>query len=159
MCTRRTTYFLIDVFEALKKSCPQAVLLLAGTGERFETVKKIIREKGLEDSVRLLGFRPDVERLMQGMDFFVLPSYFEGLPYCGGRGAGLRLPCLMSDTITGEARITQNCWYLSLKESPGRWSDFILEHKTGSREKIQWVGNREQYSMEALKQQQKKLLE
>ena len=132
---------------------------LAGTGERFEIVKEIIQKKGLEDSVRLLGFRQDVERLMQGMDFFVLPSYFEGLPTVAVEAQASGLPCLMSDTITGEARITKNCWYLSLKASPGKWSDFILEHKTVNREKIQWVGSREQYSMEALKQQQKRLLE
>ena len=156
---QKNHYFLIDVFEALKKSCPQAVLVLAGTGERFETVKKILHEKELEDSVRLLGFRSDMERLMQGMDFFLLPSYFEGLPTVAVEAQASGLPCLMSDTITREAKITENCWFLSLKDHPDKWSDFVLEHRNGDREKISWVGNKEQYSMEKLKKQQRMLLE
>ena len=156
---QKNHYFLIDVFEALKKSCPQAVLVLAGTGERFETVKKILHEKELEDSVRLLGCRSDMERLMQGMDFFLLPSYFEGLPTVAVEAQASGLPCLMSDTITREAKITENCWFLSLKDHPDKWSDFVLEHRNGDREKISWVGNKEQYSMEKLKEQQRMLLE
>lgn len=156
---QKNHYFLIDVFETLRKSCPQAVLVLAGTGERFETVKKMIQEKGLEDSVRLLGFCSDMEQLMQGMDFFLLPSYFEGLPTVAVEAQAAGLPCLMSDTITREARITENCWFLSLKDRPDKWGDFILEHKKNDRTRIQWVGNKKQYSMDSLKEQQKRLLE
>lgn len=156
---QKNHYFLIDIFEKIKEACPEAVLLLAGTGERFEVVKKIIKEKGLEDSVQLLGFRKDMDRLMQGMDFFILPSYFEGLPTVAVEAQASGLPCLMSDSITGEAKITESCWFLPLKESPKKWSRFVLEHKEADRRHPCWVGNKENYSLDTLKKQQNRLLD
>lgn len=156
---QKNHYFLIDIFEKLREKFPDAILLLIGKGERFETVKKLIQEKGLEDSVRLLGFRKDSDRIFQAMDFFLLPSYFEGLPTVGVEAQCTGLPCLMSDTITREVKITENCWFLPLKEKPEIWAEFILNHRRINREHISWIGKREAYSLETLKQQQKKLLE
>lgn len=156
---QKNHYFLIDIFEALKKQCPQAVLLLLGNGERMEQVKKTVREKGLEDSVQLLGFRKDVSRILQGMDFFLLPSYFEGLPTVSVEAQCTGLPCLMSKTITDEAKITEDCWFLSLKEPPKVWADFILTHRKEEREKISWAGKKENYSLTELQKQQRELVE
>ena len=156
---QKNHYFLIDIFEELKRKCPEAVLLLLGRGERFETVEKRIKEKGLEDSVRLLGFRKDPDRLFQAMDFFLLPSYFEGLPTVGVEAQCTGLPSLMSDTITTEVKITENCWFLPLKEKPEVWADFILKHRETDREHISWIGKKEAYSLETLKKQQQRLLE
>ena len=96
---------------------------------------------------------------MQGMDFFVLPSYFEGLPTVAVEAQASGLPCLMSDTITRETKITENCWFLPLKESPEAWGQFILEHQEADRSRPHWVGNKENYSLETLKTQQNRLLE
>ena len=41
-----------------------------GSGER--TLRELIREKGLEDRVRLLGFRTDMEEILQTADCFVV---------------------------------------------------------------------------------------
>lgn len=156
---QKNHYYLIEVFEKLKKKCPEAVLLLLGKGERFERVQTLIREKGLEDSVLLLGFRKDAQRLFQAMDFFVLPSNFEGLPTVGVEAQCTGLPCLMSDTITEEVKITQQCWFLSLKEPPEIWADFLLAHRMSNREQICWIGEKERYSLKTLKEQQKRLLD
>lgn len=115
---QKNHYYLIDIFAKIKENYPEAVLLLAGTGERFETVRKVVKEKGLENNVKMLGFCKDVHRLFQAMDFFLLPSYFEGLPTVGVEAQCAGLPCVMSDTITDEAKITENCWFLPLKDSP-----------------------------------------
>lgn len=155
---QKNHFFLIDVFEALKKRCPEAVLLLVGTGVRFEQVKETVREKGLEDSVKLLGFRKDADRLFQGMDFFVLPSNFEGLPTVGVEAQCAGLPCLMSDTITDEAKITGHCWFLSLKKSPEEWASFILSHRQEQDREAVRIGEGSDYSLEQLKKQQKYLL-
>lgn len=151
--------FLLDVFEALKSECPDAVLLLIGTGERLEEVKALIKQKGLESSVKLLGFRKDVDRLYQAMDFFVLPSHFEGLPTVGVEAQSTGLPCLMSDAVTQESRITDRCWFLPLKGDLRKWSRLILEKREYQREDIKWVGSREDYSLGKLKEQQKKLID
>lgn len=156
---QKNHYYLIDIFAKIKENYPEAVLLLAGTGERFETVRKVVKEKGLENNVKMLGFCKDVHRLFQAMDFFLLPSYFEGLPTVGVEAQCAGLPCVMSDTITDEAKITENCWFLPLKDSPEKWSRFILAHKEADRENIHWIGSKKNYSLEELKKQQIKLLE
>lgn len=151
-------FFLLDVFQSLREKCSEAVLVLAGTGPRQEAVREAIKQKGLEDSVLLLGFRKDAERLYQAMDFFVLPSFFEGLPTVGVEAQSTGLPCLMSDTITDEARITDRCWFLPIKAGPRTWARFILGKHKYDRADIKWSGSKEDYSLEKLKHQERKLM-
>jgi len=57
------------------------VFALAGTGPLFEPLKRSVEGAGLQDRIRVLGWRDDVPELMKAADIFVLPSYFmEGLP-------------------------------------------------------------------------------
>lgn len=155
---QKNHYFLLDVFEALQKKCPEAVLLLVGTGERFEEVKKSVEQRGLTGCVKMLGQRTDVNALMQAMDFFLLPSNFEGLPTVGVEAQCAGLPCVMSDIITDEAKITDKCWFLPLQQAPEEWSSFILSHREPKRENPVFLGRKEDYSLEMLKNQQKELI-
>lgn len=125
---------LIHIFEEIRKRNPDAVLLLAGDGVRFESVKKLVKEKGLEESVRILGLERR-KQTVSGIDFFLLPSCFEGLPTVSIEAQCTGLPCLMSENITDEAKITSDCWFLPLKKSPEEWAEFVLAHrkKTGHR--------------------------
>lgn len=150
--------FLIEIFEVLHAKCPEAFLLLVGTGGRFDAVKRLVEQKGLTKRVKMLGLRKDVECLLQAMDFFLLPSIFEGLPTVGIEAQCSGLACLMSDAVTRESVITDKCWFLSLKEEPRKWSDFILSHREYSRENTQFVGNRDEYSLETLRIQQRRLI-
>ena len=43
-------------------------------------MEAVLREAGLGDRLRLLGYREDVAALLAAADIFVLPSHFEGLP-------------------------------------------------------------------------------
>lgn len=151
-------YFLIDIFEKLKAKYPESVLVLAGQGERLEMVKNIVKDRGMEDSVKILGFRKDVNRLFQAMDFFVLPSYFEGLPTVSIEAQCTGLPCLMSENVTQEAAITGNCWFLPLHDTPEKWADFILQHRNMDRTSVSWIEKTKKYSLEDLKEQQIQLI-
>jgi glycosyltransferase involved in cell wall biosynthesis len=53
---------------------------IAGDGELRPQLKRLLAELGLQDVVRLLGWRRDVADLLHAMDLFLLPSLFEGLP-------------------------------------------------------------------------------
>lgn len=70
--------------EAAEKICEQrndVCFLFAGGGTSMDRLKKIVRANHLEDNFRFLGWRGDIDRLMQIADVFVLPTYyFEGLP-------------------------------------------------------------------------------
>ena len=43
-------------------------------------MEALLRQSGLGDRLRLLGYRTDISDLMAAADLFVLPSRFEGLP-------------------------------------------------------------------------------
>jgi glycosyltransferase involved in cell wall biosynthesis len=51
-----------------------------GDGTIKKEIEENIAELGLEDNIRILGFRKDVSELLQLMDIFVLSSTSEGLP-------------------------------------------------------------------------------
>lgn len=128
-CYQKNHYFLLEIFEAIHKIQPEAKLWLIGDGPRFQEVEKRIREMKLEDRVKLLGRRSDTYALYQGMDAFLLPSNFEGLPIAGIEAQSAGLPCYMSDTITKESKITKDCHFLPLKGKPEYWAEKIVKHK------------------------------
>lgn len=97
--------FLLDVFAELLKSRPGAVLLLAGDGPLRPDMEKKAEDLGIDGSVMFLGVRPDVARLMQAMDCFVMPSLYEGLPMVLVEAQAAGLPCLISDVIPHDCDI------------------------------------------------------
>lgn len=87
-----------------------------------------------QGGVYLLGARKDVERLYQAMDVFVLPSRYEGLPVVAVEAQAAGLPCVLSDRVTGEAKITDNVCFLGLDEGSAVWAEALLETKKNHRE-------------------------
>jgi glycosyltransferase involved in cell wall biosynthesis len=70
------------------------VLALAGDGPLRDELEHLTAETG---SVRLLGFRRDVRRVLASADFVVLPSRREGLSYALLEAMALGLPVVASD--------------------------------------------------------------
>jgi len=66
-----------------------------GTGEAF--LGKLIKEKGLENRVRLLGFRTDMEEILQTADCFAFPSYREGLGVAAVEALLCNVPLVAAD--------------------------------------------------------------
>lgn len=118
--------YLLEVFAAVREKRKDAVLLLLGDGEDRHAMEEKCRQLGIDGSVRFMGNRKDAERFYQAMDFFLLPSFFEGLPgvLVEAQAAGLR--CLVSDTVTKEAKATDLVTYLSIEEPPARWAEEII---------------------------------
>jgi len=57
-----------------------ALFLLAGDGPEMPAVREAVAQLGLQERVRLAGFREDGRRLMGLMDVYLMTSEFEGLP-------------------------------------------------------------------------------
>ena len=66
--------------EAAHEKVPALRFFIAGDGELRGPVEALIRERGLDGVVRVLGWRRDVTDLLHAMDIFLLTSRFEGLP-------------------------------------------------------------------------------
>ena len=72
--------FLLEIFEELQSSHPEINLVCVGDGVTFENIQNKIKEKKLERSVFLLGFRKDIPELLSSADCIVLSSLVEGVP-------------------------------------------------------------------------------
>ena len=69
-------------------------------------IQKKAEEYGIEDRIRFLGIRKDVAKLWKGMDIFVFPSLFEGLPVVGVEAQCNGLKCIFADNITRDVELT-----------------------------------------------------
>ena len=103
-------------------------LVLIGTGELENLIKEKVKKYELEDKVIFLGFRSDVNELMQAMDIFLFPSLYEGLPVVLIEAQAASLPIFTSkDVVSNEVNITDKVKFISLKESSKKWADEILK--------------------------------
>ena len=121
--------FLLDIFAALLKKEPNAVLLLVGGGEGMPKIQAKAEALGIAEHVRFLGIRSDVADLMQAMDVFVFPSLYEGLGIVLIEAQAAGLPCVVSDTIPREAYLTDLITAEKLSSSVEKWAEKILKKR------------------------------
>lgn len=121
--------FLVDIVDELHKTMPSAKLLLVGEGDTMEEIKAKVVSKGLDKSVIFTGVRSDVANLMQAMDVFAMPSWFEGLPVSLVEAQAAGLPVVASGTISRDSDLTGTILFKSIKDSAEDWSKCIMEWK------------------------------
>lgn len=126
--------FLIDIFQQFHVKHPQSILVLVGDGDQRENICNKIKKLNLEDSIILLGFRSDTANLYKAFDIFVFPSLYEGLPVSLVEAQSAGLSCIVSDTISTQAKILSNYSILSLKDSPEIWVNEMEKHLHDKRE-------------------------
>jgi len=126
MCPTKNQAFLLKIFAALYAKHENAVLMLVGDGELHEALRRQACGLVPEEAVLWLGVRTDVPALLQAMDVFVLPSFYEGLPLAALEAQASGLPCLLSANITEEASIVPGlAQYISLRKTPAEWAALV----------------------------------
>ena len=70
--------FILSVFREMARERPDSVLVLVGDGPLRADVESAAQSLGISDSVKFLGVRTDVSKLMSAMDLFVLPLFTKG---------------------------------------------------------------------------------
>lgn len=119
--------FLLEIFAEVLKKMPTAKLLLAGDGELRNEIEQKIEDLNLKEQVYLLGIRNDIPELLQAMDVYLFPSVYEGLPVALVEAQAAGLPCVISDTIAPESKMTDHIEAYSLDETAEQWADHILQ--------------------------------
>ncbi len=69
-------------------------LLIIGDGNERNMLEKLIRQRGLEDKVFLLGQRMQASQYLSAFDIFVLPSVKEGYPWSVLEAMSAKLPII-----------------------------------------------------------------
>lgn len=109
--------FLLRIFAQLTRIYDNAVLLLVGTGELITQVSNYAKTLCIEKNVIFYGVSENVASLMMAMDVFTLTSRFEGLPCVLIEAQALGLPCVVSNKVSKEAKLTVNYEICELNDS------------------------------------------
>lgn len=119
--------FTLKIFSELKKMDSNARLLMVGDGTLRTHIMQMAEQASLSSDVIFTGVRSDVERLVQAMDVFVLPSLYEGLPVTMVEAQTAGLPCIISDKVPSECILTEGLVdIMTLSASPEAWAEKIL---------------------------------
>jgi len=73
-------YFL-EAFAAVKKDYPDIIGLIVGDGPSMSEIRQYVEALNLSNSVVLCGVRSDMKAIYELVDFLVISSLREGLPY------------------------------------------------------------------------------
>lgn len=90
-----------------KANIENSYYLICGIGELESHLKEVISELGLNERVKLLGYRIDAKDIMKSSDVFLFPSLQEGLPVALMEAMACGLPCLVSK-IRGNVDLIDN---------------------------------------------------
>jgi glycosyltransferase involved in cell wall biosynthesis len=123
--------FAVDVLAKLRHTNQHAVAVFAGLGSQERDVQQRAWDLGVEDSVRLLGWRNDLPEIMSCSDWFILPHPEQpmegfGLAVVEAQLAGLRL--LLSPGIADDPLLpTASFRRLPLSDGPNAWAKAAME--------------------------------
>ncbi len=114
---------------------PESRFLFIGDGPQRGELERLVGDLGIGSRVDLLGDRPDVPRLLAGLDLLVLPSTSEGFSNAALEGSACGIPVVASDAggnpeivvdgmtgrifRNGDVRMLAGC-ILDLLREPGR---------------------------------------
>lgn len=124
---QKNSVHLIEIFAAVAKKEPNAILCLIGDGKLKADMIAKIKEHGIESHVNYLGRREDIQQFYNAMDCFLLPSLYEGLPVVGLEAECCGLPVFFSTEVTLEANACELGHFIPLSASEGEWADEMLK--------------------------------
>ncbi len=127
LSNQKNPEYVIEIFNCYHKLNPNSLLVLVGEGEKKDRLMRMVAEYGISDSVSFMGRRNDISQIMMGLDVFLLPSRFEGLPIVMVEAQSTGLECFVSDKITKEVSINENIHYLSIDVDPEIWTEEIMK--------------------------------
>ena len=129
-------FFLIDAFRELAATDCTYQLVLIGDGPLRPEIEHRIWEYGLQERVLLAGRTHDVPHFLQAMDIMALPSLYEGLPNVVLEWQIAGLPCIVSDKVTSECKVTELVSFVPLEDGPAAWAEVFKKIKIPDRSAI-----------------------
>ncbi len=105
---RKGSYDLVNVVKKLKENGVNIKILMAGDGE-VEKLKELVKKEKLTKNILVLGWidKKQKEEYLKSVDFYILPSYDEGLPMSVLEAMSYSLPVITTD-VGGIPEIIQN---------------------------------------------------
>lgn len=134
---QKNPLFLIDIFREIKVKKQDSMLVIVGEGYLKDEITAKIVEYKLENDVKILGTRNDVNELLQAADIFVLPSRFEGLGIALVESQAAGLPTFTTkDVVPDDVKITDLLEFVPVNASAKEWATRILCADTMTRKNM-----------------------
>jgi glycosyltransferase involved in cell wall biosynthesis len=92
------SYFL-DAASQVHRTHPEARFLIVGEGNLRGALERKIRETGLGEVVRFLGYRTDIPQLLDALDVVVFASICEGMPFALLEALAMEKAVVASDVL------------------------------------------------------------
>ena len=99
--------YLLDAAAQIVTDFPDAVFVIVGNGELRTQLEDQAERLGLQNHVKFLGARSDVEELLSIMDVFVNSSQWEGLPTVIMESMAAKVPVVATD-VGGNSELIQD---------------------------------------------------
>ena len=98
----------IETFSSVLKKYPNLTYHIFGKGENEDKLRKLIKEKNLENKVVLEGFTTNIDDIYKNAGMFLMTSKFEGMPNALAESLAVGLPCISSDCDFGPSDLIEN---------------------------------------------------
>lgn len=134
MTRQKNQIFLVDILFEIRKWHADTKLLICGDGDMRDKIRKRAEDLGVGDGLIMPGRCSNVNEMLQAMDIYVMPSLYEGLTVAAVEAQCAGLPIILSDTLSKETKIVDNCQYVSLSAPAKEWAMKIMEYRKIKRE-------------------------
>lgn len=121
---------LVQIFYELHKIKHNSKLLLIGEGELEEEIRSLSKKYNLQDDIKFLGHKDNVNEYLSAIDIVLMPSFYEGLSIASVEAQCSGSTLFLSDTISHESAITNNVYFFSLNTSNYKIANYILQNYT-----------------------------
>lgn len=126
-------YYMLEILQELKKTDTNVRLMFVGEGQMEAELKAKAEELGITDKLIFAGRHSNVEDYYSAFDFFILPSFYEGLPGSVIEAMASGLHGMISDRVTKECLITDLFTQMSIDVPASEWAKEILKYKNVER--------------------------
>lgn len=127
--------FILDILNSIKSVKKNIKLILVGSGELFDSIKKKVHDMNMDQYVIFVGNTNKAYLYYSAMDIFILPSIYEGLPVVSIEAQCSDLPCFFSDQIDQSCKIIDSVQFLPINKGADIWKNEIMNYQCNLRNK------------------------
>lgn len=133
---QKNQLYLVKVFNEIIKTGVDAKLLIIGEGPLKDDIQNLIDGKGLSDKVIMIERSDEIPQILSALDFFLLPSLYEGLPVSAVESQANGLRTIISNTTSSMTIISDRCCQCGIKKRDiEEWVRNIRSYPVSSRKK------------------------
>lgn len=118
--------FLLEVFREVASKDSRAKLLLVGNGQLEKRIRLQVKQYCLEQKVIFAGYTDHASEYLCAMDVFAFPSLYEGMARAPIEAQISGLPCVVSDRVPPEVKLTEDVYFLPLDGGAEAWAEKLL---------------------------------